>query len=295
MKCAKCGLDLPASTRQCPKCGLVNEVEQAPAAAKKKNPILFVLIGLAVVGLLALGIYAMSSRNVASTPGGVERNDTNITTAPPGKPGPGGLVTAPPGSAEPAKTPEGVARPKPPAEVVEYLNFVKAVEEVRCEIIVKSDLDKELLAEMSQVTAKMFDIAGDADAPDKAPLEGITDKLNRKAAAMLILLQTYDKAPAPVPCREFSGSYRKLLFAETKTIYGIAAGLGKVNASSNDEWQRYAAAAKDKQQDVDVQGASNGTLANESDASLTRLVSNYEMQKPFSVSPEEPKGSLLGL
>ena len=134
MKCAKCGLELLPGTRQCPKCGLVNEFEQAPPAAKKKpNPLLYAIIALAVVGVLALVFFLIAGgKNVTSAPGGVLRDDKSILAAPPGKPGPSGIVTAPPGQpAPPDKTPPGVTKPKPPQEVVDYLAYVKKVEEHR--------------------------------------------------------------------------------------------------------------------------------------------------------------------
>jgi len=256
---------------------------------------IYAIGALAVIALIALIIVAMGrGKNVTSAPGGVQREDSNITTAPPGKPGPSGIMTAPPGQpGTPEKTPDGVTKPKPPQEVVDYLAFVKQVEAVRCEAIVKSDLDKEAMAEVGDIWSKMLDMSGDAGASDKAPLQGITDKLNRRAAAMLILLKTFDKAPAPPECRQFSGAYRRLLYTETKTLYDVAAGLGNVQAANKDDWLRYEQEMKSKQQDADVVGASNGTLSGDADRALNALVGQYDMQKPFDVSAEKPSGNIM--
>src|SRR5664279_568831 len=117
MKCAKCGLELLQGTKQCPKCGSINEFEQVmPAPKKRLSPAAYAIIGLAVVGVLALGFYVIAGgRNVTSAPSGVQRQDNNITAAPPGNPGPSGIMAAPPG--QPAAP--GVAKPKPPQAVVD--------------------------------------------------------------------------------------------------------------------------------------------------------------------------------
>lgn len=295
MKCAKCGLDLPASTRQCPKCGLINELEQAPAAAKKRNPVLFVLIGLAIVGLLALGIYAMSSRNVATTPGGVERNDTNITTAPPGKPGPGGLVTAPPGSSEPAKTPEGVAKPKPPAEVVEYLNFVKKVEEHR-QMLLKDTSAALLLAvggQQKSYEAILDAIEGGESAEVKDPLTDMRKELNRQYGNWQATLKYFDEKPAPPQCRDFAGAYRAVLASETETIKREVQITSKIDVTKGDSISTGLSAMLGMQKDPNLQ-ANIDKSADDADAKLKALVSNYDMEKPFDVPREKQGGSLLG-
>jgi len=294
MKCAKCGLDLPANTRQCPKCGSINEFAEAPAA-KKKNPMMFAIIGLAVVGLLALAIYAMSNRNVASAPGGVQRNDTNIATAPPGLPAPGGIVTAPPGKAGEAKTPAGVAKPKPPQEVVDYLNHVKKVEEHR-QMLLK-DTSAALLLAVSGQEKSYEAILDQIDKGDSAqvsdPMADMRKELNRQYGNWQATLKYFDQKPAPPQCRDFAGSYRAVLASETETIKREVQITSKVDVTKGDSISQGLEAMLGMQKDPNLQ-ANIDKSADDADAKLTALVSNYDMEKPFDVPREKQGGSLLG-
>ncbi len=296
MKCAKCGLDLPANTRQCPKCGSINEFEQPAAPAKKKNPIVFVIIGLAIIGLLALGIYAMSNKNVASAPAGVERQDANIATAPPGQPNSGGLVTAPPGNpAPPTKTPEGVTKPKPPPEVVDYLDHVKKVEEHR-QMLLKDTSAALLLAVGGQ--AKSYEaildaIEGGDSADVKDPMADMRQELNRQYGNWLATLKYFDQKPAPEQCREFAGAYRAVLATETETIKREVQITSKVDVRKSESIAEGLTAMLRMQKDPNLQ-ANIDKAADDADAKLTALVSNYDMEKPFDVPREKQGGSLLG-
>jgi len=296
MKCAKCGLDLPANTRQCPKCGSINEFEQAPVAPKKKNPMLFVIIGLAIVGLLALAIYAMSGKNLASAPGGVQRNDTNITTAPPGSPAPSGIVTAPPGKpGSPEKTPAGVAKPKPPQSVVDYLAYVKKVEEHR-QMLLKDTSAALLLAVGGQ--AKSYEAILDSiDSGDSAavsdPMADMRKELNRQYGNWQETVKFFDQKPAPPECREFAGAYRAVLASETETIKREVAITSKIDVTKGDSISQGLVGMLGMQKDSNLQ-ATIDKSADDADGKLTTLVSNYDMEKPFDVPREKQGGSLLG-
>lgn len=297
MKCAKCGLDLPANTRQCPKCGSINEFEQAPAAPKKRNPMVFVVIGLALVGLLALGIYAMSQRNLASAPGGVERNDANITTAPPGQPGEGGIVTAPPGKpGEPVKTPEGVKKPKPPQEVLEYLAHVKKVEEHR-QMLLKDTSSAMLLAVGGQTRsyeAILDSLEGNSNSAEVSdPMADMRKEVSRQYGNWQATVKYFDQKPAPPECREFAGSYRAVLASETETIKRVVQITSKVDVTKGSSISEGLTAMLGMQKDPNLQ-ASIDKSADDADAKLTALVSNYDMEKPFDVPREKQGGSLLG-
>lgn len=296
MKCAKCGLELPANTKQCPKCGSINEFEQAPAAPKKKNPMMFVIIGLALVGLLALAIYAMSNKNVTSAPGGVARDDTNITTAPPGTPADGGLVTAPPGApGEPEKTPAGVVKPKPPQEVVDYLAYVKKVEEHR-QMLLKDTSAALLLAVGGQAKsyeAILDSIEGGGSAEVKDPMTDMRKELNRQYGNWQATLKFFDQKPAPPECREFAGAYRAVIAAETETIKREVQITSKIDVSKSSSISEGLAAMLGMQKDPNLQ-ANIDKSADDADAKLSALVSNYDMEKPFDVPREKQGGSLLG-
>lgn len=295
MICAKCGLELPANTRQCPKCGAINDSDQAPAAPKKRNPLLFVIIGLAVVGLLALAVYALSNKNVVSAPGGVQRNDNNITTAPPGRTGPGGIVTAPPGKAADAKTPVGVAKPKPPQEVVDYLNYVKKVEEHR-QMLLKDTSSALALAVGGQ--EKSYEaILDQLDKGDSAevsdPMADMRKELNRQYGNWQATLKYFDQKPAPPECGQFAGSYRAVLASETETMKREVQITSKIDVSKSDSISQGLQGMLGMQKDSSLQENIDKS-ADDADAKLTALAGNYDMEKPFDVPREKQGGSLLG-
>lgn len=285
MNCAKCGLELPANTRQCPKCGSINEFEQAPVAAKKKNPLMYVIIGLGVVGLLALAIYAMSNKNVASAPGGVERNDTNIATAPPGSPAPSGIVTAPPGRALPEKTPPGVTKPKPPQEVLDYLAYVKKVEEHRQMLL--DDNSEAVSIAVQGVTG----LSLGALEKDQDPWAKVTNELDRQASNWQATVKYFDQKPAPAECREFGGAYRAVIASQAESTAKLATDLGGVDFSNTkDKTQVFGALSK---MVGTVQAPINKSIDG-ADEKLDNLVARYDMKKPFEIRREKQGGSLLG-
>lgn len=297
MKCAKCGLELPANTRQCPKCGSINEFEKTPEAApKKKNPMIFVVIGLAAVGLLALAIYAMSNKNVASAPGGVQRNDTNIATAPPGKLAPGGIVTAPPGKpGTPEKTPSGVAKPKPPQEVVDYLAYVKKVEEHRQMLL--RDTSTALVLSIGGQEKSYEAILDSIDKGDSGqvsdPMADMRKELNRQYGNWQATVKFLDQKPAPPECRDFAGSYRVVLASETETIKREVQITSKIDVTKGDSISAGLEGMLGMQKDPSLQSNIDKS-ADAADAKLTSLCSNYDMEKPFDVPREKQGGSLLG-
>lgn len=291
MKCAKCGLDIPQGTHTCPKCGRVNEFVAAEPPRMSK-PLVY---GIAVLGLIALiaivAVFAMrGSESVTSVPPG-QPSTGSLTNVPPGQPSGGGLMGVPPGGPGPGSTtPPGVTKPKPPQAVVDYLQRVKAVEEIRVKEIVESDFPTELKRAYDRVGDEMWENAGNADFKEGDMLAPVTALLDKKATTLLRTLNYFDSVPAPPECREFSGAYRAVIYRETKTIYDAAAGINGVNLASRDDWERYQDRTKAMKDDPNVQNAAMDQLADTADQSLSRLVGQYEMPKPFDVHREQKTG-----
>lgn len=293
-------MELPEGAKFCPGCGLMNEAGRAaPQPKRKTKPIVYAIAGLAAIALIALVFVAIAQRGqqvVTAVPETPPAPPGNVLSAPPGQASGGNILAAPPGTPGPGDAaPSSVPKPKPPKEVSYYLNFVGQVEKIRRVAIVNSDLDKELLGDAGNMLGDMLDTAGNADARTSNPMEKIGEKLNRRAEAMMIVLKTFDKTPAPEPCREFSGAYRMLLYVETDTLYGAAAGLANVKLESKAEWDKYKEMLGTAKSSQAVRDASNGVLADDADGKLSKVVSNYDMQKPFDVSREKPAGGgILG-
>jgi len=300
MKCAKCGLDVPPGTSQCPKCGSVEFEQPAMAPKKGPSPVVYAIIALALIGVLALAFYVFAgrSKNPTSAPGGVQRQDRNITTAPPGQPAPSGIVTAPPGRpAEPDKTPPGVTKPKPPQELVDYLAYVKKVEEHR-QMLLKDTGEALMLQAAGGSSAKslmdMIDMAADPEGKEaRDPLADSKAELNRQYKNWLDTLKFFDSKPAPPECREFSGAYRAVLYNETKAIGDIAADFNKVNVMDPDDMSKLLHSLGKMKGDETIQDSID-KAADAADAKLTVLVSSYDMEKPFDVPREQKGGNIMG-
>lgn len=299
MNCAKCGLDVPAGTTHCPKCGSVEFSKPEIAMKRRLNPMIYGIVALAIIAVVALAIYALGkAKNPMATNDGVERRDANITTAPPGKPQPSGIVTAPPGQPAPAeKTPAAPPKPKPPQEVVDYLAFVKKVEEHR-QMLLKDTGEALMLQAAGGSSAKslmdMIEWAADPDGKAaRDPLADCKAELNRQYRNWFETLKYFDNKPAPPQCREFSGAYRAVLYNETKAIGDIAINFNKVNVMNPDDLSRLLVMLQKMKADESIQGNID-KAADEADAKLSALVSNYDMEKPFDVPREKRGGNIMG-
>ena len=286
MKCAKCGLDLPPGTKTCPRCGNVNEF--APVERRATNPLVYVISALAVIGVIALIFYAVFAA----------KGEKSVTTVPPGQPSEGTLTAVPPPQPGPTSmTPPAIRKPSPPAEVVDYLNFVKQVEEHR-QMLLKDATKALTLAASSGGTKallSMIDMAMDPEGTEAMdPLAETKQELNRQQQNWRNTLDYFDKKLAPPQCREFSGAYRQLLYSEAKTIGEIATSFNSVNIMNPDDMSKLLNSLRQMKNDPSIQ-VNIDKSADNADAALTTLVSNYDMEKPFDVPREQQtSGSIMG-
>lgn len=301
MNCAKCGLDLPQGTRQCPKCGTVNEFIAPPPSPRKVKPAVYIIAALAAIAILALVaavIAGRGNRNVVSAPGPEPAPPGTVTSAPQGTPQPGQITSAPTGTPAPPQTgPATPEKPKPPQEVVDYLEFVKKVEAHRQKLL-KDTTSALTLASTSgkaQSLLSLIDMAMDPDgAQARDPLADTKKELLRQYKNWLSTLQYFDKRSAPAQCREFSGSYREVLFRETKAIGAVAGGMKDVDFTDPKDMDKLLKALQAMKADPSIQEGID-TAADQADAKLSALVAQYDMEKPFDVPREQrTSGNIMG-
>ncbi|MEN6357298.1 MAG: zinc ribbon domain-containing protein [Armatimonadota bacterium] len=299
MKCPKCETQLPEGAKFCPNCGAGKYVETpAPQAKRKRSPIVYVIAGLAAIALIALIFAVLASRgNVTNAPGG-SVSPGNVTNAPAGAPNGGNVLNAPPGAPQTGQgNPSATAKPKPPQSVVDYLAYVKRVEDHRQMLL------KDTTAALGMAAAggaansllNLIDMAGDPDG-EKArdPLADTKKELNRQYKNWISTLQYLDKRAAPSECREFSGNYRDVIFKETKTIGEIAVSFNAANVMNSQDMSKLLASLEKMKGDPTIQ-SNIDKAADTADSSLDKIVSNYDMQKPFSVQREsKTSGSIMG-
>ncbi len=299
MKCSRCGLELPPGTRTCPRCGTVNEFVPAQAPRKTK-PLVYAIAGLGVIALLALLVVVFAgrqNRSVVPVPPGAAGGG-GLTTVPPGDGAGGGLTSVPPGASGPGSTGPGARRrPKPSQAVVDYLSFVKKVEEHRQKLLKDTTTALTLTATGggTQGMLDMIDMAMDPEG-EKAidPLAATKKELNRQYKNWLSTLKYFDSRSAPPECREFSGAYREVLFREAKAIGDITVSFRSVDITNPDDMSKLLKTLQGMKNDASIQSDIDKS-ADDADAKLTKLVSNYDMEKPFDV-PREQKtsGNIMG-
>jgi len=147
----------------------------------------------------------------------------------------------------------------------------------------------------AQSILNMIEAASNPDAAKaRDPLSDTKRELNRQYKNWLDTLSYFDKRPAPMECREFSGAYRQLLYTETKAIGEIAVGFNSVDVMDPKDLSKLLSKLQSMKNDPSIQ-ANIDNSADAADQKLNKLVSNYDMEKPFSV-PREKKtsGSIMG-
>ncbi len=258
------------------------------------------LLGLLLLLSLRFVIAVIAGRgtkSVMEARSGVPGPPGGIMNAPAGIPRGGNLMVAPSGNPGPGSVaPTADRKPKPPQSVVDYLNFVKRVEEHR-QMLLKDTAVAMGFAQSGQMQGllAMVQAAMDPDSESaRDPLAESKKELLRQYKNWLNTLEYFDRRPAPEECREFSGAYRDVLFKETKAIGEIAIALSNVNLMDPQDLSKLLASLQKMKSDPTIQ-ASIDKAADDADAKLAKLVSKYDMEKPFDVPREQrTSGSIMG-
>jgi len=250
------------------------------------RPVVWIVAAIAAIGVLALVAVAVMNRggqNVTVAPAPMPMPPQSMVTAPP----------PPPGQSTPsAPVPPGQAKPSP--EMLAYLEFVRGIEEHRQKLLSDTAGAYALAAQgQTQGLLNMIDFAMDPEgAKAQDPLKETKDELIRQYKNWLNLLAYFDKRPAPAECREFSGAYRAVIYAETKAIGDVATSFYKVDIAKSQDLGKLLADLQKMKADPSIQRNIDQT-ADDADSKLGRLASTYGIRKPFNVPREGKGGSIL--
>jgi len=177
----------------------------------------------------------------------------------------------------PASRPRSKPKSKAPQAVVNYLNYVKGVENHR-QMLLKDTTNGLTMTAETETAENGLKEAYDG-------VQNAKDELNRQYGNWLNTLSYFDKKPAPPECREFSAAYRDVLYKETAALGQIWAGFNSVNIMNPQDMQKLLNVLQAMKRDPSIQ-TNIDTAADTADGSLGKIVSNYDMQKPFSVPRE---------
>jgi hypothetical protein len=314
MNCPKCGTEIIDVSGKCPNCWTkTSSSKERPVRPKYFKPMVAAMIALAVLGIAALVVASvLSSRQTDVTyapslpiiPGssviGSDQNQNpqgNVIGAVPPDQSGGSVMQAPEPNPLPSQENPGYTKkPKPPQYVIDYLNFVKSVEEHRQKLL-KDTQNAFAIGAANKASGgldallNMLDDEGTAQAKD--PLQDTKDELSRQYTNWNNILAFFNNRQPPQECKEFAAYYQQVLYNETGSIGQIITTL-----SAGGDYDKNSVT----QVVVGLQGILKGgaqksidTSVEYADTSLTNLVSNYDMEKPFTVSKEQGSGgSILG-
>ena len=293
MQCPNCGGELPADAKFCLSCGAptdvtsVREATPAQLSAKEEKKsraqsgLVVVAGGLILVAIIAL-IFAFLFRKpgpqVIRSEIAPVKPGPAVTGAPVGPVNPGPGVTQ-------TQTPPRIQlpnKPPPPPEVVEYLKFVKGVEERR---IAMRDAQAEYLLKKyvsGNIGKLLADMIGQLAEPEGQVEEsqGAMEDLKAVAAAWENLIRLFDSRQSPPQCRVLAGAYRTALaqYCNAMAKLFAAAVQGDIAAA-----QRVSSV----QDDLDK-------YLSASEQELGRVCKEYGIEKDFAITPDKGGGTVVG-
>ena len=298
MQCAKCGGELPADAKFCLSCGAPTDVTSAremtpgrisvgrapelegkrPGAHLSLVAIAGALVIIAIIALIAALLFRRPGPQVIRSETAPIKVGAPVTQAPVSPVNPGQSVTraeTPPPMQLPKKTP-------PPPEVVEYLKFVKAIEERR---VAMRDAQAEYLLKkyvsgnIGKLLADMIGQLAEPEEPTEQLKEPMED-LKAVASSWENLVRTFDSREAPSQCRNLAGTYRTALAQYSNTMARLftAAIQGDISAA------QHVSAIQD---DLDK-------LLAASEQELGRVCGEYGIEKDFNITPDRGGGTVVG-
>ena len=151
----------------------------------------------------------------------------------------------------------------------------------------------------AQSLLNLIQMAGDPDGEDAHdPLADAKKEINRQYGNWVQLIvwldkntkEQFDREPeAARQCYRLYATFRNVLHSEAKAIYDIASGMNSVNIMDPRDMSKLFAVLSKMKADKSIQ-AGMDKASDDADARLTELVSQYDMQKPFSIRREEQSG-----
>ena len=283
MKCPRCGVDVGDQAKFCSSCGVVIERPGVEARRAPRLPARAMIVAALVVAgiLIALAVVMalLRPRNpeqpLVQSPTNVPHASSPITQTP-GQPY---APRQPLSQADVPPAPRGLQPPveeKAPPEVIEYINFVKGIEERRKSMRVDFSPALDMLKDAYGAQLGLALDDSEEQTPPKVN-KGYSDYIQNWNQ----LVQTFDRVQPPEPCRQFAGAYRQALGSYVSAMSKI-----QVAMAQNDINTLMAMRSR-AQPDIDVQ-------LRQADRQLAELTKRYRLEKTFTITPDREVDSILG-
>jgi hypothetical protein len=299
MQCPKCSEEVPQGLPLCPKCGTLVVEAKAAATAPKPNRrlayaaaavLLAIILGALVIRAAFSGKGVTQAGQPLPTPG------PSVTNAPPPPVAGGPSVTNAPAPLPPPPGPAVVAPPRaaPPQDVLDYLAFVKWVEERRRALLQDTGRALSMTTGASMIDQMLDWLDTEGSSAPADPLADLKKELGTHVRNWQVLIGQFDSRPAPPLCAEFGGSFRAVLTTEASAMSRIDLIVGGINVTSRPSMEESVGNLQKMKADPSTQGNIDKSVEL-ADAKLGELCSRTGIEKPFKVKKEaEVSGSIIG-
>ncbi len=301
MKCVRCSAEIPSQSQFCLRCGTpvsasgsgglnpsapLRPVVLAPA---KNNTPLIALVSALTVLVLALGAFVVKGM-LAQKP--AEEAPTGLVQAPK-KQQPSGLVERP-AESKPVEIVQKPAEgtPPPPAEIVDYLAFLKRIEEKRKtlehdEIAHAMALQAVLPADQAK---QFMNFGDDANTPDPksnpTPVnETLKSTQDYDTKWNQIATEFQSKAP-PQSCLTIHDAYTEFLGKSQAAILSV---FNVLESAKNNPQKALEDAQKMKGSSKPIDDAMHRT-----DDAVKQVCDQYHIRKDFDISESGGGGNMFG-
>ena len=289
MKCARCSAEVPSQSQFCLRCGTPINAAGAtgmnpaaprpvvPAPEKNNTPLIatITVLSILVLGLLAFVVKGMLAQKPAEEP------PTGLVQAPK-KQAPSGLVEKP-AESKPVEVVQKPAEgtPPPPAEIVNYLAFVKQIEAEKQTLLRKQD--GEVLALLPQVQG----LSASTDGGNfKNAFDSMSKTMNGIVNDFNALSGKFQRMAPPQSCLALHDRYYDHLGKVQAEILAVSNALGKIGGDSS-------GALKDL---TEIQGKASSdidTSIRDADNALSDICDKYKIRKDFDIRGDSAGSSMV--
>lgn len=299
MKCVRCSAEIPSQSQFCLRCGspihsasiIPGSMNTAPAVVSTRVNTRPLKIAAAVLLLIVAGLGAMLLKGQLAQKTG--QTPTGKLVQAPGENQPIQLVQRP-GEQTPINMVQRPAEQKPinvvqdpvdtappPADIIDYLAFLKKLEAAKQVLIRKQTGDA--LSLMAQAKG----LSGSVDENDyNSTLGNISKNVNYSAEDWNQLSITLQQRTPPDSCRELHNRYYEHLGKIQALMVAVNDAMSKIQSDPSNALQALT-------QMQGKAGADADAMAAIADEALSNLCRRYHLHKDFDIKTDSGPSSLL--
>jgi hypothetical protein len=321
MKCVRCSTELPGQAQFCLKCGtpvaamqnstvtMARPVAATPirsvSASNASRPKTGLYLGIAagVIALAAMGFGIQSLMNKGGrTPGG-----SNVVDATGHAPDGSRIMDANGrlGRTAPLTTSAGTPGPTPldPAEVIDYLKFLKDIERSRIVLVKQNEGQIKALIPMTEagnLMAQMKDNEGDISKAQNDTYNNMQKKISDISSQWLELSNRFQARRPPQSCQQLANYYYDALGKTSSAIVSVANAFSQAMQGMSSGDTSKVSDIVTKLQGMDGSGMGSPSKAvddacGKADSELGAVCDKFRIHKDFDIRPDGGGASPFGL